>query len=280
MRSLYILPIAVIISFSSCSSTKSTGTAIKAEPWQETPIVIDGQNADWPNPYPSYDEKSKISYATSNDGENLYISMQTGDEATAMKILRAGMTLYIDPSGGRDQSISVQYPMPGNSTDVGGWRPKSESNQFSKGRSEHMEKLIESSRDIAFQGFKTNCNGAIAVMQQNSCGIAVRMSMDEYQSLIWEIKIPFKSFYKGKLSADDAGKPIGICFAINAIPKPAENKEDNPNGANHGGMQGMQGMSGGMRGGAKGGRGGTFATGEYIHDNTKTWIKAGLAYKG
>jgi len=275
MRSFYLLPIAVSVILLSCSSSKNTSTATKAEPWQETPIAIDGQNLDWPNPYPSYDDKSKISYATSNDGENLYISMQTGDEATAMKILRAGMTLYIDPSGGRNQSVSVQYPMPGNSTDVGNWRPKSESNQFSKGRSEHMQKLIESSRDIAFQGFKGNCNGATAVMQQNDCGIVARMDMDEYQSLIWEIKIPFKSFYKDKLSSEDAGRSVGICFSINAIPKPAENKDDNPNGANHGGMQGMQGMGGGMRGS----RGSSFATGEYIHDNTKTWIKVGLAYK-
>lgn len=273
-RYSYIFLILIPIIFTSCGSSKNTASAIKAEPWQETPIVIDGQNLDWPNPYPLYDEKSKISYATSNDGENLYISMQTGDEATEMKILRAGMTLYIDPTGGRDQSVSVQYPMAGNTTDIGTWKPRSENNQFSKGRAEHMQKLIESSRDIAFQGFKNNCNGATAVMQQNDCGIVVRMDMDEYQSLIWEIKIPFKSFYKDRLSPEDMGKPIGICFAINAIPKPAEKKDDNPNGANHGGMQGMQGMGGGMRGG----RGAAY-TGDYLHEHTKTWIKAGLAYK-
>ncbi|MEO6834213.1 MAG: hypothetical protein ABI169_18540, partial [Chitinophagaceae bacterium] len=50
----------------SCASTKKT-VRIKPEPFAKTQIVVDGDDLDWPSPYPFYDSKALISYASSND---------------------------------------------------------------------------------------------------------------------------------------------------------------------------------------------------------------------
>src|ERR1044072_1874418 len=110
MRNYFLSGVTVIVTIffiTSCGSMEKTAKRSKPGTWQQTPVVIDGQNSDWPNPYPLYDEKAKIVYVISNDKENLYISMQTGDEITVLKILRAGMKLYIDPAGGKEQQVSV-----------------------------------------------------------------------------------------------------------------------------------------------------------------------------
>ncbi len=75
----------------SCNSSKHSGkNGGVPGTWQATPIVIDADSKDWPSPYPNYDSKALIGYATSNDKKYLYITMETGDENTEMKVLKEG----------------------------------------------------------------------------------------------------------------------------------------------------------------------------------------------
>src|SRR5689334_19575009 len=91
----YLLPVVATAFFCSCKTSQKTTKAAPGN-WQAQPITADGNAADWPSPYPFYDSKAKIGYAVSNDKDNLYISMQTGDQMTVMKILRNGLTVWID----------------------------------------------------------------------------------------------------------------------------------------------------------------------------------------
>src|ERR1700728_3087406 len=91
-----VMIVALIVAFVSCKSSKSTVKRIKPGAWQVSPIVIDGHNTDWPSPYPEYDDKAQIGYAVSNDKDNLYITVETGDPATQLKILKGGLTVWID----------------------------------------------------------------------------------------------------------------------------------------------------------------------------------------
>ena len=84
----------------SCSSTKNSTTKRLPGYWQNQPITVDGYNNDWPSPYPNYDEKAMIGYNVTNDKDNLYITMETGDLATQLKILTQGLTVWIDKTGG------------------------------------------------------------------------------------------------------------------------------------------------------------------------------------
>ncbi len=74
--------LAIVVTSSSCNSSKHSGKSHSSVPgtWQAEPIVIDGDSKDWPSPYPNYDSKAMVAYATSNDRKNLYLTVETGDE--------------------------------------------------------------------------------------------------------------------------------------------------------------------------------------------------------
>ena len=263
--------------------------------WQATPIVIDGDSKDWPSPYPNFDAKAKIAYATSNDRKNLYITMETGDEMTQTKILKQGMIVSIDTGGSKNVEFHINYPLPNDNDDIDipkneGGRKQQDGETMFSGRQIQMklEKMTKSANQFSIEGF-INCNGGYMVSQTAPCGISVTARIDEYKELVWEAVIPFKAIYnKETITAADAGKHISVCFSVKAFKK-QESKGGGDNGAGNGGgmNNGMGGagsnssMHGGGRGG--GGKGGSKAPAEnpmqHLYESTKTWKFFGLAFQ-
>jgi len=95
----------------SCSSSKHSTSKRLPGLWQVQPINIDGSNKDWPSPYPEYDDKAMLGYAVSNDKDNLYITVETGDPATQLKILREGLTVWIDKTANKEASKNEYSPL-------------------------------------------------------------------------------------------------------------------------------------------------------------------------
>src|ERR1043165_9727738 len=97
----------------SCSSAKHGRRNSDVVPgtWQTSPIVIDGDSKDWPSPYPNYDSKAMVAYATSNDRNNLYITMQTGDDLTQLNALRQRIIVSLDTGGGKTATFHINYPL-------------------------------------------------------------------------------------------------------------------------------------------------------------------------
>jgi len=254
--------------------------------WQTQPIAIDGDSKDWPSPYPNYDAKAKIAYATSNDKDFLYITMETGDEMTQMKILKQGMTVSIDTGGGRAASFNISYPLQGD-IDLAdlprgeGGKNKDNMHYEDKQREQRLAVYAKEANQFATDGF-INCNGAYVVKQATPCGISVRLGLDEYKQLVWEAAIPFKAIYnKPVISAADAGKTVSVCFAIKGFKKP-----DNKNSDDHGGMNNGAGATGSnsqMRGGGRGGGRPSIRQTDnpmdHLYESTKTWKTFGITWQ-
>lgn len=288
--------IFLVLFLISCGSSRHSKKAQAALPgtWQSQPIIIDGDSKDWPSPYPNYDAKAKVAYATSNDKENLYITMETGDEMTQIKILKQGLTVSIDTGGGKNPDFNINFPL---QNDLEPLEISKKDFGQSKGsmdayENKQMEKKISKSaldaNQLSLDGF-IHCNGGYMAKQTTPCGIMVRMSIDEYKELVWEAVIPFKAIYnKETITAADAGKHISVCFSVKAFKK-QESKGGGDNGAGNGGgmNNGMGGagsnssMHGGGRGG--GGKGGSKAPAEnpmqHLYESTKTWKFFGLAFQ-
>ncbi len=252
--------------------------------WQDKPIAIDGNLDDWPSPLPYYDEKSTIAYDVTNDRDNVYIIMKASDVQLQRKIMRAGMKVWIDSSGKKEQSTYINYPLessePMRTMQGEGAKPNP---------AERKKRMEDHLRNIVFAGFD-GCNGSFLVAQTNSCDIHVSIGYDDFNQMIWEASIPIKSFYK-KISHKEDGKVIAVCFEIEGIKRTGnDGGEGAGRGGGSGGMRGggggMRGGGGGMRGGGGGGmRGGGNrpAEGSQQQENmtetTKTWFKTGLVYK-
>ncbi len=285
---------ALLVFCMACSSTKRGGKSQKLMPgtWQSQPIVIDGNCTDWPSPYPNYDAKAMVAYATSNDQQNLYITMQTGDPLTQIKILKQGMVVSIDTGGKRDPKFNISFPLQ-NNEDVSELFTHAEDGknsgppQLSRSVFQKLKKSAESSNQFSLEGFG-KCNGVYMVSQTTSCGIKVKLSIDEYKQLVWEAQIPFSALYNTEnITPAYAGKGISVCYAVKGFKNPNGKTSDNApvpmnngNGAMGGGM-GAGGRSNSMpMAGAGGGGGGNSENpAQRLYESTKTWKHFAIAWK-
>jgi hypothetical protein len=269
----------------SCSMLHKHKTTAMPGTWQAEPITIDGDSKDWPSPYPNYDSKSMVAYATSNDRTNLYITMETGDEIAQLKILRQGMTVSIDTSGGRQTPFNINYPLLNDSDPLE--LPNAEGLQhMSQQFKARLYKQAETANQFSLDGFPA-CNGGFLATQTAPCGVKVRMRIDEYKQLVWEAQVPFKAIFgTDELPAAYAHKPISVCFAVKGLHR-ASPKGDNSTDASQNGMGGMggngaQGSFGGnsRQRGMSGGRN-TAQTSptDRLYETTKTWKHFGLEYR-
>src|ERR1700742_1756012 len=111
MQRVFSVVITLIFTlFISCNSSKHSSKRLPSCPWQAEPVTIDGSNKEWPSPYPEYDDKAMLGYAVSNEKDNLYITVETGDAATQLKILREGLTVWIDKKGDKEEVTGINYP--------------------------------------------------------------------------------------------------------------------------------------------------------------------------
>lgn len=285
--------LALALCVGACSSARHGHSKRLPGMWQAQPAVIDGSNTDWPSPYPFYDEDAMLGYAVSNDTDNLYITVETGDPATQLKLLREGFTVWIDKTGKEEEMTAINFPIPRSASEGGAaLRPEHSLTNLSpqQQRFEIEDKVkgaLLKATEYSLQGFKA-CNLQYPIGVKDSCGIYVRMAVDVDNELVWEAVIPFRSFYfKPRLTRADKGKPISICFETTGQKRPAGQPSGNGSGrAGRGGVRpgiglGVGGMGLGMNMGG-GGRQSAPPTMvdlmEPLYKSTKTWKKVGLAF--
>ena len=301
-RSLVLL--ITVISVVSCSSSKHAKIKRLPGTWQASPVTIDGSDKDWPSPYPEYDDKAMIAYAVSNDKDNLYITMETGDLATALKILHEGLTVWIDRKGEKAEETAINYPIPMSHESGGERQPRQRSQQDGQqgfGEDQQQKKRMEleekvraalgSAREYSLQGFKS-CNLQFPITELDSCGVQVSINIDSTNELIWEAKVPFKSFYfKSQVARSDKGKPITVCFETTAMERPAGSGGGGGNNGSGSGFRPSIGFGGGMgmgmgmgmggggmhRGGGRNSQANDIM--EPAYKSTKTYKKIGIAYQ-
>jgi hypothetical protein len=293
---LYSSIFLACVGLAACHSSKHSTIKRLPGTWQAQPITIDGDNKDWPGPYPEYDSKASLGYAVSNDKDNLYITVETGDQATQLKILRNGLTVWIDKTGGKEEVTAINFPIPrsfnrGASTKAdnddrpspGHWGQAQATGQQQQRNNmeDRIKKMLEGANEYSLQGFRA-CNTQFPILQKDSCGITVRIGLDETNELVWEAVIPFKTFYKAQIDKRDKGRPISVCFQTTGADRPSGG---GGRGGNGGGMRpgmrvGMGGMGMGIGGGGgNGGSGGQSNAMESLYKSTDTWKKFGIAWQ-
>jgi len=313
-----IIAVAIAACFVNSCKTSQHSKVKQNGTWQTQAIIIDGDNKDWPSPYPEYDEKASLGYAVSNDKENLYITVETGDPATQLKILRQGFTVWIDKTGGKEQTTGIHYPLQhegkNNFSSDGQqqqttssrsqWQQRDNSGNNTEKRRLALEDRVRAALDDAnaysLEGFKS-CNKRFSLLEKDTCGIVVRVGLDSSNELVWEAVVPFKTFYpKSEISKSDMGKGLSVCFQTTGAKRPAGNNGGGNRGGGggmsggmHGGGMGFgggmgSGMGMGMRMGGAGGGGRGMRSGgnsqnnsmmESLYKSTQTWKKFGIAWQ-
>ncbi len=244
----------------SCSS----GPMVLSQ-WQSKPVVVDGYASEWDRPLAYYDKDSKLNYSITNDSAKLYLCVQVYDIETQMKLLRAGLQLWLDTSGGSAKEIGVLYPVAGTMI-RSGW---SESPQLEGGLSDYdpvgrmRRNFLRSQGEIELQGFKSPIGGMVPL--KNAFGIEVRINWDTINNVLnYEAGIPFSAFYHPRVQPQDSLLTLGIQFVVNGVERSQRNgsreagegREGIGGGGVPGGGVGIPGSGGGYGGGLRPGGGG------------------------
>ena len=78
--------------------------------WASTPIIIDGADSDWEGGALTLNKKTQVDYAFRNDANNLYVLFVFNDPRQFMSTIReAGITLWLNPDGGKKKKYGVRF---------------------------------------------------------------------------------------------------------------------------------------------------------------------------
>ena len=101
-----VLLILVLVFFitSSCSRLELEST------WKDRDIVLDGKGGDWLGAK-YYFEDLSISVGLINDTQHLYVSMMTENPMARAQMMRQGLTVWLDPEGGKKKIFGIKFPL-------------------------------------------------------------------------------------------------------------------------------------------------------------------------
>lgn len=252
----FFLPLACI-AFSLNLRAQDVSTA----KWPAAPVIIDGNADEWHQPLNFYDAETKLLFAIANDSTNIYLCFEAKDNATAMKIMRAGMQIELDTKGRHGRSGSIDFPLAPkekrelNEANGADTRPMGDTGMLNgefgdqkPGPGVYHQRFLNNNITMETKGF-ADANGVLPIRGRD---ISVAMNWDDAGNLFYEVKIPIKQLLDDGYTDDNIAKEITLHVAINGIT--GAGGGGGGGGMRGGGMGGMRG--GGMRGGGMGRGGG------------------------
>jgi len=246
---LFVFVTLLRLNFTSCS--KVTYSHLK---WQAASTATDGKPDEWKLPLKFYDQESKLNYDISNDKTNLYVIFKITDEFTKAKALRSGIQFAIDVNGKKAFPVTINYtfplehtlPLPGEMVN----------NPETQEEVRMQERLHFSQIMLNLSGFKAPVKEGLLSLK-NEYGIHGAFDIDKNDILYYELKIPFATFYKETITAEDTLAPFNFQITLQAMQPPDRSsaflKDDqtaDPQSSGAGNFPG--GSQGSMPGGSSG----------------------------
>lgn len=224
-----------------CCSPKATTNSL----WQDSRVspVEPGQ---W-GETAFADKATGLSYAITNDRENLYVLLQTSDLVTQRKMLVAGMELAIDTMGRRKGHCSIVFPedeapiLGAGGMDRSQARPGREPG----GQSEMLGRMIDSKSHMTLSGFKNHRNGRLPRLTEGGIGLA--LDLDTAGVLSYRAVIPLQTFYRNLEEGVDPERTFTLIVTVKGVEMGRMGRP--PGGVPGGGVPGRT-PGGGMTGGS------------------------------
>lgn len=179
--------------------------------WHKDSLIADGDDADWKSPLTMLDEKLGIAYAVSNDKEHVYIQLSSQNEATIQRILRGGLTVYINNHGVKEEAGAAGISFPTGNRVRKGDKLLNDRPELQQNKRVALD-AVEDYSLFGFQQIKTPENFDYG--KQNTEGIELGIGLNTAGALIYEAVIPLASFLTKNELQSSARKSISIGFVI------------------------------------------------------------------
>ncbi len=205
VRTKYIpslLVITLVLIFTGCGDTELTSK------WRTQNITIDGNDNDWGNSLVMMDKLNAL-VGVQNDNDNLYLCFVTSDNDLQMKILRMGLTVWIDRTGSDDKKFGIRFPLGFLGMNRGNFqRDGSNMQQGERPNQDEMkERIINNQREMEIVGPN---NESTRVNLSELKGMQLKIGLNEGR-MVYEMKIPlsFKNGANYAINAD-TGSTISV----------------------------------------------------------------------
>lgn len=267
MNRLFVIILTITTTYLSAQDIHSLKLA--------SPVTIDGSPDEWPQPFNFYNGETKLQYRIANDSNNIYVCFKVTDEPAQMKMMRAGINIWLDPKGKKKETMGIAFPLKQEHGSTGdnpqlkseghGQIPGQAYQKHDFNRFKAMAKANQVLLKVqGFAGISDQTTGIV-----NNTGVLASFNWDSLNILCVEYQIPIAAVLQHRLTAADTLKPIGIGFVVNALEaqgnwREGENRSDRGNmdnvdltgspGTMNGGMN--NGLNNGMNNGMNGGMGG------------------------
>ena len=216
--------------------------------------TIDGLAADWTDSL-RYDSGSKLQYQVLNDGRMVYLRLKAADPTTQAKIIRQGLTVWLDTTGRHQQQFGVHYPLGGALAGHGTGAPDAAGRPDNPGdaptaarQPDHharMSQALAGMREMELLNYKGSKEPTLTDTQ-SQLGVKAAASLDEQDNLIYELAVPLRLLYRKPPKLAEGQKAVmGLMLAGPKWTPPAVGS----GGMSGGGMRGNGGMGGGGMGG-------------------------------
>ncbi|WP_182952569.1 DOMON domain-containing protein [Pedobacter gandavensis] len=215
--------------------------------WMKSPVVVDGKSEEWHEPLNNFNSDTKLAFALGNDEKNLYLIIESLDEFTTGKLIRAGLTLNINTAGKKKDGIKLDFlGMREQPPQPKGQLKDSVAHVHDANSAAHVPGV----KVISVTGFKNIPDGVL--LMPNDFGIQVAAAFNQRRDYICELAIPLAQL-------NLTGKEVkGIAYQIK-INSPGTSTHGHEGGEKGEGMSRGPGMGGGR--GGRGGGGGMGAGG-------------------
>lgn len=253
----------------SCGSSKKVAseTEVQVKGAAVKDIAIDGSANDW-NDFPlQMSPTGNFEYAVVHNNDDLFILLKVASTAEQTKLLRSGLEIWIDPTGQKNKTTEVIYPVKGELSEDA-LKPQNISSDPKVNLAQMHMHITTELISLNRIGFKPEASGVQSIHQNT--GFKAALNWNDYNDLIYELKIPVSAF-RQKLPKNN----INIGFALNGIERPKDSENGAPQQQGGGGFNRGGGMrGGGMRGGGgyRGGQDGKRRN-NAGGDNTADWKK-------
>jgi hypothetical protein len=233
--------------------------------WKDRDITLDGKGGEWLGTK-YYFEDSAVSVGLINDEQHLYVSMMTENPMLRAQIMRQGLTVWLDPKGGKNKIFGIKFPLGRKVGEEEGERMDAQAMMDEMAREEMMEKLQESMTELEVLGPDEKVLEKMNIEDAKGIGVKMRNAGGTF---VYELRVPLTSSKEHPFAVGvKSGDMIGVGFLS---PKLQMRRPS--------GMRGGVGMPGG--GGGMGGRGGMGGMGggmgRQMPQDLKIWAKVQLA---
>jgi hypothetical protein len=236
MKSVRIFPILtgmiILSSILACNEPKLDSN------WKSTGLSSDEPDSVWVTSSVYSLEGKNVSIGLENDADNLYILLKASDRQTQARIMRAGLTIWLDAAGKKNMTFGIHYPlgMPGQMPFPQGDRQAGENQEQIRGLFAEMADTME------IIGPKKDERIRVPIV--NGLGPAA-MTDNDNGTITYELRIPLRSTNNSAYALNiDPGKVVGLGLETGKF---VPSQRD---------WRGQGGRSGGRRGGHDGGFGG------------------------